>query len=135
MQRRWAAIRTRVSLYWWIYIWAVASFVGIAALRHDGRFWGVDFTVFFVFNTIAGFIYVFLADIVPPFWWLLTLPWWLRSRPLAAAFVVTAIALWLALLLVVIPNYYGPSGRLVGASVSVVGVIVLYRFAQYRRRR
>lgn len=135
MPSKWRALWTNVTLCWWLYVWAVGVFTGIAWFRHDARFFGVDFTGFFIVNAIAALIYVVVADIVPPFWWLVALPWRLRSRPLAAVGVVVAVALWLALLLVVILRYYGPSAQLVSSSLTIIAVVGLYRFARYRRRK
>jgi hypothetical protein len=135
MPSKWRALWTNVTLCWWLYVWAVDVFMGVAWFRHDARFWGVDFTGFFIVNAIGALIYVVVADVVPPFWWLVTLPWQLRSRPLAAVGIVVTIALWLALLLAVIPRYYGPTAQLVSASVSVIVIVALYRFARYRRRK
>lgn len=135
MPRRWQAQWIYVSMCWWLYIWAVASFITIAGLRHDAQFFGVDFTGFIFFNGILCLIYIFFAKIAPSFWWLATLPWRLRPRPLAAVGVVAAVALWLAFLLVVIPRYYGPAAQLVSSSATVIAVVSLYRFACYRRRK
>lgn len=129
------ALLTNVSLCWWLYVWAVAVLLTVAEFRHDARFFGVDFIGFFALSGIVCLIYLFVAEIVPPFWWLLTLPWHVRSRPLAAVDIVAAVALWLALLLAVIPHYYGPSVQLVCASVSLIVVVALYRFARYGRKR
>jgi uncharacterized membrane protein YvlD (DUF360 family) len=90
------ALLTNVSLCWWLYVWAVAVLLTVAEFRHDARFFGVDFIGFFAFSGIVCLIYLFVAEIVPPFWWLLTLPWHVRSRPLAAVGIVAAVALWLA---------------------------------------
>jgi hypothetical protein len=126
-------------MLWWLSIWAFAIFAVIAEFRHDARFFGVDFTGFFAFYAIACLIYLFCVEIVPPFWWLVTSPWRLRSRPLAAISIVAAVALWLALwlalLLAVLPHYYGPAVQLICAIVSELVVIALYRFARYRRRK
>jgi len=135
MPRRWSALWANMTLVWYLSLWVFAVFACIAAVRQDARFFSVDFTGFFFFYGIVCLIYIFCTEIVPPFWWLVTLPWRLRSRTLAAVGVVAVVALWLTLLLAVIPRYYGPSVQLVCAIVSELVVIALYRFVRYRRRK
>ncbi len=132
---RWSTAVTYARMLWWLSIWAFAIFAVIAGFRHDAQFFGVDFTGFFFFYAIACLIYLLCTEIVPPFWWLVTFPWRLRSRPVVAVSVVAAVALWLAFLLAVLPHYYGPAVQLVCANVSVIAIVALYRFARYRRRK
>jgi hypothetical protein len=132
---RWSTAAVYARMLWWLSIWASAIFSIIAGLSHDAQFLGVDFTGYFFFYAIVCLIYLLCAEIVPQFWWLVTFPWRLRSRPLAAVGVVAAVALWLSPLLAVLPHYYGPAIQLVCANMSVIAIVALYRLARYRRKQ
>ena len=131
---RWTAVIEYTRMLWWLYLWLGGmTLLAMSASNNHMQLFGLDASGFAVVYVVSLLVAGFYLQVLPSLWWLITLPWRLRSRPLATVGVIAAFAVWLNLLLGVMSHVYHATGQLLFGSFSLTSLIGLYRFITYRR--